>query len=184
MKRTLFAALFLAPALSVYAGPIAVLTLVPGAVSGPPGAMTGWGYDISNNDPSNFMVLDDSFVTGSLSTGTFGTYVDYIASNFIVISPGTDTGVVPFVQGSAGVGEFDIKKFVPLMQIGGSINIDYSLFSQDPNSPTFDPSSFVDSGTVSAMAAANVVPEPASGVLFLAGCMLLVPFGARTACRK
>jgi len=182
MKKTLFAALCLTSSLSVYAAP--VFTLVPATASGAPGTVIGWGYDIFNNDPSNFLVLNDSFVTGPLSTGTFGTYVDYIASNFIVIAPDTDTGVVPFMQGSAGVGEFDIKTFVPFMQIPGSINIDYTLFSQDPNSPTFDPSSFVDSATVSATAAANIAPDPASGALFLAGCMLLVPFGIRAARRK
>jgi hypothetical protein len=90
------------------------------------------------------------------------------------------------VKGSAGVGEFDVKMFVPPMHISGSINLDYSLFSQDPNSPTFDPGSFVNSGTVLATAAVNIasVPEPASGALFLAGCILLVPFGVRAACRK
>ena len=185
MKQTLFAALFLTSALSVYAAPIPALTLVPAIASGYPGTVTGWGYDIVNNDPSDFLVLNDSVVMGSLSTGTFGTYVDYIASNFIVIAPDTDTGVVPFVLGSSGVGEFDIVKFVPPMQIPGSINIDYSLFSTNPNDPnTFDPSSFVDGGTVSATAGVDIAPEPASGALLLAGCMLLVPLGVRAARRK
>jgi len=49
------------------------------------------------------------------------------------------------------------------------------VFSQDPNSPSFDPSSFVTSGTVSAAAEVdvNTVPEPASMLLGGAGSLML-----------
>jgi hypothetical protein len=162
MKRIILPCLIAALAASAHAG----LILSPVNAVGLPGSVTGWGYDISNPDPSNFMVLNDSFVSGSLSTGIFGNYVDYTASTGIVIAPGGDSGLVAFSRGVAGVGEFDFVQFVPVpTHIPGAINIDFSLFSEDPNSPSFDPGSFVSSGTMSASAAATVVPEPASELL-------------------
>lgn len=165
MKRIVFAAFLTAFATCAYAAP--VLQLIPASAGALPGGVTGWGYDISNPDPTDFVVLNDSFVTGGLSTGIFGHYVDYIASNFIVIGPGGDTGPVAFNRGAlAGVGEFDFNAVVPVgTHVTGSINIDYDLFSQDPNSPNFDPNSFVGSGTFSAAGEAVVVPEPGAGAL-------------------
>jgi len=176
MKRTLLTVLFAVLLAAGAQGGSVSLSLIPagGTVSGTPGTVVGWGYDVTNSDPSNWVVLNDSFVTGDLSTGTFGTYVDYIASGFIVIDPSSSTGPVDFSQGTAGTGEFDIDAFVPPMKITGDIGIDYSAFSEDPNSPTFDPSSLVVSGTVSTAAEVDVVssiPEPAS--VLLTGLALL-----------
>lgn len=173
MKRVLVAAVITAFAATAYAGPM--FTLIPtNAVTNMAGGVTGWGYDIMNTDPNNFLVLNDSFASGGLATGIFGTYVDYISSNFIVIGPGADSGAVAFSQGVAGVGEFDFKQFVPIpTRVPGDIGIDYSLFSQDPNSPTFDPGSFVASGTVSAAADATLAPEPASELL---AALAFLPF--------
>lgn len=182
MKRILLTVFFAALVAANLFGDSLVPTfaLFPnsGTVSGIQGSVVGWGYDITNNDPADWLVLNDSFVTGDLSTGTFGTYVDYIASNFIVIGPSSSTGDVAFNQGAAGTGEFDINAFVPPTTITGAVNIDYSLFSQDPNNPNFDPGSFITSGTVSAAAAVQVVgvstvPEPAS-VLFTGLALLPV----------
>jgi hypothetical protein len=56
-----------------------------------------------------------------------------------VIDPSSSTGSVPFSQGTSGTGEFDILPAVPPNTvIPGDIDIDYSVFSQDPNSPGFD----------------------------------------------
>lgn len=175
MKRTYVRGVMLAGLAAVFtAGACGapVLNLIPVNASAVPGGVAGWGYEISNPDPANFLLLNDSFASGSLATGTYGNYVDYVASNFIVIGPGGDSGPVPFSLGSTGVGEFDFNLFVPVpTHIFGQINIDYSVFSQDPNSPTFDPASFVSSGTVSAPAEASAVAEPGSE--FLAALALL-----------
>jgi hypothetical protein len=173
-------------AFTAQADPLPTLTLVPGSgtISGNSGGVVGWGYDITNNDPANWLILNDSFVTSSLASGTFGTYVDYIASNFIVIDPSSSTGTVPFSQGTSGTGEFDIDAFVPPNTIiPGQIGVDYSVFSEDPNSPTFDPDSFVTDGTVYATAQVNVnvssttVPEPKSAIP-LATALLALAFVA------
>jgi hypothetical protein len=175
MKRIFFAAVLMAIATIAYAAP--VLNLIPTVAGGSAGGVTGWGFDITNPDPVNFVVLNDSFVTGGLSTGVFGNYVDYIASNFIAIGPNGDTGPVAFNRATlSGVGEFDFNPVVPpATRVSGTINIDYSLFSQDPNDPNFDPGSFVGSGTVSAVGEADIVPEPGSGVL-VGLTLLLVAF--------
>jgi hypothetical protein len=184
MKRLILAGLIAAFAGAAYGG--SMFTLIPvNATTTVPGGITGWGYDIANADPSNFMLLNDSFAGGSLSTGTYGNYVDYIVTNpsFIVIGPGGDSGPVPFIPGTSGIGEFDFKQFVPVpTYIPGTINVDYSLFSQDPNSPTFDPGSFVTSGTLTANAQASMVPEPAPGLLI---GLALLPFAfvTRRHCR-
>jgi len=161
--------------LGANADPLPSLALVPsgGTVAGLPGSTVGFGYDIDNPDPNNYVVLNDSFVTGDLASGTFGTYIDYVALQFIVIDPNTDTGPVPFAQGSAGLGEFDMDLFVPIpTEIPGGISVDYSIFSTDPNSPNFDPNSFITSGTLTATAEVDAaVPEPAS--VFLVGSLLL-----------
>lgn len=173
MKRVMLTAVFAAFAASAYGSPL--FSLIPvNATTTKAGGVTGWGYDIHNPDPNNFVVLNDSFVSGSLATGIFGNFVDYISTQFIVIGPGGDTGPVAFQPGTAGVGEFDFAQFVPNpTSVPGAINIDYSLFSQDPNSPTFDPGSFVTSGTVSTPASASVVPEPASALLLALGMLTL-----------
>ena len=170
-------------AASAYGDSLTLDLFPSGTVSGAAGTVVGWGYNIANNDPSNWAVLNDSFVTGALSTGTFGTYQDYIGSNFIVIGPSSNTGNVAFSQGSTGTGEFDIDMFVPPMTITGDINIDYTLFAQDPNDPNFDPASFIVSGTISADAQVDVpssVPEPASVGLTLAALLC----GGIVLCRR
>ena len=179
MRYMIVAVLAAAFAGSAFAGPM--FTLIPtDATTAVHGGVTGCGYDIKNTDPADFLVLNDSFASGSLAAGTFGNYVDYIVLNFIVIGPGADSGPVAFHQGSAGVGEFDFDPFVPIpTRIPGAINLDYSLFSQDPNSPTFDPGSFVTSGTVAAAADASLVPEPASEPMAGLALVLLALAGRR-----
>jgi len=168
------------------ASPLPTLSLIPssGTVAGFAGAVVGWGYDVTNPDPSDWVVLTDTFVDGSLASGTYGNYVDYIgATTGIVIDPSSTTGDVAFSQGVAGAGEFDIDRFAPAVKITGDINIDYAVFSQDPNSPSFDPSSFLSAGTLTAAAEVDVTPEPAS-VLLMSAALLPLVFGARRRARR
>lgn len=155
--------------------PSQTLALVPsgGTIFGSSGGVVGWGFDFTNNASADWVVLSDSFVTGSLGTGTFGSYMDYIALTFTVVNPSSSTGTVPFVLGTSGTGEFDIAPAVPPgTKIGGYIGIDYSVFSQDPNSPSFDPNSFVGEDTVFAQAEV-VTPEPGLKWLTAAGLLPL-----------
>ncbi len=175
----LIPAVALAALLTATANATPTLSLLPssGTASGAPGAVVGWGFDFGNTYASDWVVLDDSFVTGSLSTGTYGNYVDYVVNQFYVVNPSSSL-MVDFNQSTGnGTGEFDIAKYVPPVQITGNINIDYSVFSQNPNDPNFDPASFVTNGTAGAAAAVQVTPEPAP--ILLLGVALLALLLAR-----
>lgn len=179
MKRITFCVgLWLGGAFCALAIPSPILptiTAIPsnGTVGGPPGTVVGWGVNVTFNDPSNWVVLNDSNFTGA---PTYGTYHDYLPTEFIVAGPTPESSsvTVPFVPGSTGLGEFDINPTAPPgAPIGGNINVDYTIFSQDPNDPSFDPGSFVSSGTVPVSVTVLVTPEPASWGLVL---MFALPF--------
>ena len=147
---------------------------------GTQGGVTGWGFSVVNTDPDNWLVLNDSFVTGSLSTGTFGTYKDYVGNQFVVVDPNGGTFSQAFDPATqSGAGEFDLAAFVPPISIPGAINLDYTLFSQNPNDPNFDPGSFVASGTVQSAASVDVTPEPSSILMLITGAVPLVFAGRR-----
>jgi hypothetical protein len=142
-----------------YAASIPTLQAVPATVSGGPGAVVGWGLSLTYTTTADWVLLNDSFFTGSQ---VYGTYSDYVFNEFIVAGPAPESSTVnvPFSHGSTGLGEFDIDALMPYTSIAGNIVVDYMIFSQDPNSPTFDPGSFVSSGQASAAVTLNIVPEP------------------------
>jgi hypothetical protein len=157
------------------------LTLIPtsGEVSGAPGAVVGWGFTLTDTVAGEWIVLDDSYVGGGLNTGVYGSYVDYVVSQFVVAGPSPESSTVaePWDQATTmGTGEFDLDAIVPLgTVITGTINVDYDLFSVDPNDPAFDPGAdLIGSGTFTDSASILVTPEPASWLLLLSA--ILVPF--------
>jgi hypothetical protein len=155
------------------------LTLLPssGVVGGEPGAVVGWGFTITDTSSSDWIVLADSTFTGS---PIYGSYMDYLATGpQYVAGPAPESSTISQSWDAStqlGLGEFDINATAPVgANIPGTINVDYDVFSQDPNDPNFDPDSFVTSGTVSASADVQVTPEPAplltmSSVLVLLAC--------------
>jgi hypothetical protein len=155
---------------NVSATPLYSLSLNPsnGTVSGLPGTAVGWGFTLTDTDPSNWVLLTDSSFTGSTVNGT---YVDYLATQFFVAGPAPEQGTltVPWNRGAlAGTGEFDINSTASPGPIPGNIVVHYSVFSQDPNDPAFNPDgSFVASGTFTLAAQATVTPEPATFLLLL-----------------
>ncbi len=178
MKRiflyTLIAVSFVGGA---YATPVPTITLTPagGTVSGKPGSVVGWGFSLNYAGTSDWVVLVGSEFTGST---VYGTYVDYLASAFYVAGPAPESSTVSqtFVPASQlGVGEFDIKSTaLPGASITGNLLIYYDIFSQDPNSPNFDPNSFVEESTVNDAVDIQVAaPEPSTEALLLGGAMIL-----------
>ncbi|MGD0013865.1 MAG: PEP-CTERM sorting domain-containing protein [Bryobacteraceae bacterium] len=171
MRRTILAFLFVAALATLAYG--ASITFVPipsnGSVSGPPESVVGWGFELtylSDAGPDAWMVLTDSSFDGSQR---YGSYVDYLPSNFYVVGPGLGPLHVdwdPLLV--AGLGEFDIDRTAPPGLITGNIHVNFALFSEDPN---VNPDSFLASGTFPVTVGVNVVPEPAS-VLLLGGAML------------
>ena len=183
MIKTFCGVLFAAAVgITCYAAPVPTLQALPATVSGQPGGVVGWGLSLTYPAPADWVVLNDSFFTGST---VYGTYKDYVVSEFVVAgaAPESPTVTIPFSRTSGtGLGEFDINSKVPDISITGNIVVDYSIFSQDPNSPTFDPDSFVTAGQASAPVTVNIVPEPQTlGLIFIA--IAVSPFGRREARR-
>jgi len=158
------------------------LTLIPsdGSVAGGPGGVVGWGFTLTNTDPSDWVVLTGSEFTGST---VYGNYVDYLSlptAPLYVAGPAPESSTVtqdwdPSSNPPLGVGEFDINSTAAPGPITGDIVVHYSEFSQDPNSPTFDPdtSTVIADATLTNPATINVVPEPAMLSLLLVGAVPL-----------
>jgi hypothetical protein len=172
-----------------YAGPaVPTIQTLPsnGVVAGPPGSVVGWGFMLSYSDPSDWVVLNDSNFTGST---VYGSYVDYLTltnAPLYVAGPPPEPSTVtqawsPSLSPSLGLGEFDINSTAPPgTPITGNIAVDYSIFSQDPNDPDFDPGSFVTAGTLDAPVEIEVAPEP--GFLLPIGAAL--PFALALRLRR
>src|SRR5271169_2328384 len=151
------------------------LTLTPtsGVVGGLPGTAVGWGFTLTDTSASDGVVLNDSYFVGS---PVYGTYSDYVSSAFYLAGPSPESTTVAVTWNPGlllGVGEFDLFATDPHGPlIAGTINVDYSVFSEDPNSPSFDPASFVSSGTFSDPVRVQVTPEPASWALMMGAALV------------
>jgi hypothetical protein len=158
--------------------PSLTLTLSPtsGTVTGGPGSTVGFGFTLTDSGPY-YVVLDDSSFIGS---PLYASYTDYIASQFYVAGPGSAV-ISPFDPSTlSGTGEFDLYSTDPLYSVfSGIINIQYDLFSENPNDPNFDPDSWVGSGTLSDNVSVEVTPEPATWVLMLLPFAAMMFFGFR-----
>src|SRR5688572_12626597 len=79
-----------------------IFTLLPGAGSAvaSPGDTVGWGYEIINDDPANWLVISsfnsDAFQYGSLNDFIF---------DYPIVAPGA-TITMPYLAGLQGLAEF------------------------------------------------------------------------------
>lgn len=186
MKRTILAVLVGAVlATCAQASLIPTLTLLPanGVVAGKAGTVVGWGFTLTYTGLSDWVVLTGSEFTGS---EVYGNYVDYLSlgnAPLYVAGPSPESSTIEQSWDSSsnpllGLGEFDINSTaLPGADIPGDIVVHYSVFSEDPTDPAFDPdtSTVVADATVSDSAQVDVTPEPAplltmSAALLLFGC--------------
>ena len=150
-------------------------SISPSTVAGSPGQTVGWGFTVT--DTSEYVVLDDSTLNGV--PPWFGTYTDFTASQFVVAGPSPEpTSVTEAFDAttSSGLGSFRVDPVaaIPGTSMGGTLSVDYQLFSVDPNDPNFNPDTdFIGPGTFTTdvRVAVNAVPEPPSWVLFAAALM-------------
>jgi hypothetical protein len=137
-----------------------------GAISGPPGSTVGWGYSISNQSTTNWLVLTglsaDVFPNGTPSAALF---------DFPTIAP-TTTLTVAYVPGVAGLYEltWDVTAPVGFTNLGSFI-LSGEFWTNDPLAGGSFVSLAADqsaaySATVTPSAA---VPEPATFLLLLTG---------------
>jgi len=188
MRQLVLVALIAALALCAQADTVPALTLIPasGDVSGVPGSVVGWGFTLMYTAPADWAELTGSEFTGST---VYGAYVDYLSSPtnapFYVAGPSPENSTVtalwnPSTTPLSGLGEFDINPTaLPGVTVPGDIVVHYSVFSADPNSPTFDPftDTVVPDATLSVPVSVIVTPEPAA--LFPLSVMLLALVGRR-----
>lgn len=167
--------------------PTPVVTLIPagGNLAGAPGTVVGWGFTFTYNALSDWAILTGSQFTGSPVYGTYFDYLGLPTSPLYVAGPSPESSTVeqawsPSANPPLGIGEFDINPTALTgANIAGDIVVHYSVFSQDPNDPNFDPdtSTVIADATLSEPAQVTVLPEPSS--LRMIGA-LLIPFAFAT----
>ncbi len=160
-------------AIGAHASPFS-LTVTPagGAVFGPPGSAVGWSFTVTDTSATDWIILDDSYLTIS---PVYGTYTDYIANQFYVAGPAPEPSTIDSLWNQSaltGTGEFDLFASDAGASFSGTLSVDYTVFSQDPNDPSFDPDSWVEDGTFTDPVSVTVSPEPPTWAL------LIVPFAA------
>ena len=93
-----------------------------------------------------------------------GAYTDLIGAGFVVLAPAGNCCGDPQTIVGEPIGTFAISPSSPYGPISGFLEIDYALFSADPNDPNFDPDTQTVNPDVRAFTsvAVVVVPEPGS----------------------
>jgi hypothetical protein len=169
---------------AVLASANSVFSPIPsnGVVSGSDGAVVGWGFGVTEVNPNDWLVLTGSSFTGSTLNGSYLDYLSLPTAPLYVAGPAPESSFVTqsWIESSQlGLGEFDIGAVASPGPIDGNIIVHYSVFSQDPNDPNFDP----DTDTVIADATFSepveidvlaTVPEPAVFGLVLAALAVIV----------
>ena len=143
-----------------------------GAISGAPGQTVGWGYSISNLDPSNWLVVNSLTASSFISAdpNPLGIF------DFPIVAPST-TVTTPYQQGIAGLYEVTVKLVPPVSFESGLFTVIADWFDGDPS----DVESVVvlsdqtkEAGyslTISQPAAS--VPGPSTWLLLVAGAGVL-----------
>jgi hypothetical protein len=156
----------------------ALLTLDPanGALNGLPGLTTGWGFSVSND--TGYLVITSVDYSAPVTVGMWEAYA-ILPSNFAIVGP-NETWSQPFDSvAQTGLGAVHINDFeVPGTISSGVIAVEYDLFSVSPADPDFEPDlqTLSVGNVLSADASVTVTsaPEPATGLLLLAGAVLII----------
>lgn len=204
MKRIAQMGILAAFCLAAYADPI--LTIMGNSVvSGAPGSIVGWGYQIVN-DTGFFLFVDDSAFCGpggdpQLTGGctapydgvtnfgpSFGIYMDFIANNLTVIGPNSTASQGFDLAGQAGIGQYAINPGTPLGSTDpanpatqtSNLFVTYQEYIGDPLAGGIQVSGDIE---MSAPVEVQVplTPEPGTWIL-MAGTLLM--FGAWQAARS
>lgn len=190
MRRFLLVAAMIGLGTGLQATPTFVTVPANGVASGEPGMTVGWGFTITNDTPFFLLINDSAFCgpggnpdinscaapfDGVTNFGpSLGTYTDFIANNFTVITPSGGSLTETF-DGTfqTGVGAYAIDPSVPMFSTDiGNLFIHYSEWVGNPLTTGHDSGN--GTFTLSAPAEVAVTPEPgtwgmAAGALALIG---------------
>jgi hypothetical protein len=103
---------------------------------------------------------------------TLGTYADVLGPQFLVLSPSGNCCGDPQSAPNELSGNFAISRLAPVVtKLAGLLEIDYTVFSLDPNDPTFDPGQDIITQEVQAFVPVelDIVPEPGTWLLLAGG---------------
>jgi hypothetical protein len=191
MKHFLFYAAIAFSVVPVRAATVNLQVLLPApVVSATPGSTVEWLASLS--DPIDLGAGLSLVITGSSFNvpcqgcapppPAVGTYSDLIGAGFVVLAPAGNCCGDPQAVVGEPIGTFAISHSSAYGPINGFLEIDYALFSADPNDPNFDPATQTVNPDVRAFTAVavDVVPEPGT-FLLLAFTALAVVTGYATA---
>ena len=146
-----------------------------GGVSGPAGSLVGWGYSLTNTDPSNWYMSTD------LNSDSFSNGTPTLLFDFPILAPG-DTVTEAFDSVNS-IGLFELQ-WDPSAPVGFVNSGDFVLSGQWWDGDPFGGGNFItDAPDISLPYLASVtgsasVPEPGSFFLFAGGILLM------TGCRR
>jgi hypothetical protein len=148
----------------------------PITITGAGGQSVSGNFTLST--PTDYAFLSNS-AFGSATQGA-GTYTDAVGTTFTILNPHTSTTVL--------LGSYQFAPGAPAnTQVAGTLSLFYTLYSVDPNSPTFDPiadyvsddqvsqpETFIDQQSNAGPPLQAVAPEPSGLALLLVGLILVL----------
>jgi len=166
----------LAGVLLFLAGPVSadiVFTTTPpdGNVSGSPGSLVGWGYSITNTDPS------DWFLSTDLNSDSFSNGTPTLLFDFPEVAPGATVTEAFDPVNSIGLFELQWDPSAPIGTVNsGNFVLSGELWDGDPfNGGTFIADALDTSAAYTAtVTGSESTPEPGSFPLLASGLAIMI----------
>jgi hypothetical protein len=147
--------------------------LIPadGSVSGTPGSLVGWGYSITNTDPS------DWFLSTDLNSDSFSNGTPTLLFDFPEVAPGATVTEAFDPANSIGLFELQWDPSAPIGTVNsGNFVLSGELWDGDPfNGGTFIADALDSSAAYTATVTGSAsTPEPASFPLLASGFAIMI----------
>jgi len=189
MKNAMFCSiLLLSTGLAGHAGVVLTLDPPDGVVQGTPGSIVGWGFTLTADDTNWISVVTTALVDETNpSVGTYNDFAGPLGGPVNgVMAPGAASWTLPFdLIDRLGLAAYVISENTVIGAVDtGVIDLNYELFSADPNTCPTCATGFADVQApfeVDVVAPAAAAPEPEPEWLLGAALLLL---GSRCRSRR